>query len=168
MIELFSICTNDSFSYMIISINFLIWTFLMISVVVVTVLVFVLLYKFSKNPENWAKKPSEDIDIKPGMMKDLSSSIKSDKKLNEYSSSIRNALMMMFFQKVEAVKDISTNEMVDIKNNNSSQLYTIIQDADIVNWILNLDDNSKTKKINKQNYLNEINLVLEKMEAWGE
>jgi hypothetical protein len=132
------------------------------------------LFKYSKKPKKWSHRSLIKEGLYNGVLRDLSESVKSDKKLNEYKSSIDQTILMMFFKKIEDEKDVSYNELVDMKKKNSSKLYEIIGDNDIINWMRSLEqDKEKTdkfgkiKRINKQKYLKEINTILDKMEAWG-
>jgi hypothetical protein len=171
MIELLS--ANNPTIFMIVSYSLLIWISLVVACLALLVFIVLMLLKYSKNPDKWMHDVSPEEESYPGLMRELSDTIKSDKKLNEYSFSIKNTMQMMFFQKIENTKDISTNDLIDIKKNNSQQLYDVIKNDDLANWIVSLKDkkSDRTKrliKVNKQKYVKEINTVLEKMEAWGE
>lgn len=175
MIDLFPIYEIGSYSNKIIIISNItdiafIWMFFIFVCLIITVIVIFLLYKSSKTPEELVHNPFTKKDSYPGLLNDLSNSIKSDKKLNQYKSSIRNSILMMFFQKIEDKRDITTDELLNMKKNKSNKLYDIIKDEDIVNWILKLDnkEKGKLKRINKERYIEEINFMIDKMEEWGE
>ena len=164
---------NSITTFMVISTSLIMWIVLVAVCLASIVFIIIMILKFSKNPDKWMDEKSPDDESYPGTMRELSDTIRSDKMLKEYSSSIKNAMQMMFFQKIENTKNITTEEIVDIKNNNSQQLYEIINDDELANWIVKVnkgksDKNKSVIRINKQKYVKEINSVLEKMEAWGE
>ena len=65
---------------------------------------------------------------------------------------------------------------IELKNSNPDRLIQIIQDKDIVNWIINNEKIKRQKsgwfgkktRSDKEEYLKSINLILDKMEVWGE
>jgi len=147
----------------------LIWMFLIVAFIIFILIATILLFKYSKKPKNWTHSSLTE-DSYTGILRDLSDSIKSEKKLSQFCSSIDETLMMMFFKKIENLKDVPYDRLIDMRKNNSHQLYEIIKDGDIINWIEKIEKEEKTdkiKRINKQKYLKEIKIILDKMEAWG-
>ncbi len=175
MLDLFYILTTENLA---ISFNFsesiVTWlALILISTIFMTIFLLVT-YRSSKNPKKWFNESSLNLDKNPGILGNLSSSIRSDKELKKYNNSIKNTILMMFFKKIENSKNISSDQLIDMKNNDINKLKDIIKDEEIIKWISNLDkketDKSKRfeniRKINKKRFLEEINFMLDKMEAW--
>jgi len=167
----FKMCTNTIILTMNIT-AILIWISLIISCIVLSVVAIILLIKNSEKPKKWIHKPFSKNRSYPGILRDLSDSIRSEKKLYQYSSSINETLLMMFFKKIEDQKDIPANKLIEMKKKDPNKLYEIIKDEDIINWMEKIENKNQDKsgrfgKIKKQKYLKELSLILDKMEAWN-
>ena len=134
------------------------WTFFIVFFTVTVIIITILFYRKIKKPDKFVHKSYSDNDTFPGLLNDLSKNLKDDKNLREYKSLIT----MMFFEKINEKEKISIDELVNLKKNNSKELFQIIGDEEIYNFIQNFNGN----KLNKQKYLKEINQILDKMEAW--
>ncbi len=155
-----------------ISSNIFIWISLIISCIILSVIAIILLFKNTKKPKKWIHEPFSKNKSFPGVLRDLSDSIRSEKKLYQYSSSIDKTLLMMFFKKIEDKKDISIDKLLEMKKEDPNKLYEVIKDEYIINWMENLENKNQDKsgrfgKIKKQKYLKELSLILDKMEAWN-
>lgn len=152
----------EQFQNMIILNSIFTWISLIVFCIIFTTISIFFVYKFTKKPEKLVHKPDANKNKFDGILKDLSENLRNDKKLKQYDSSIKNTIIMMFFHKIEEKKEIKTDKLVEMKKNNSQELFKIIGDKDIFNFIQNFDE----KKLNKQKYLKEISMILDKMEAW--
>lgn len=142
--------------------NVFIWTSFVIFCIAATVIVTLILYKFSNKPEEYDHASNLKEKQIPGLMRDLSTNLRDEKKLKKYRSSIKNTIIVMFLQKIQDKEKLSKEKLIEMKNNNPQEFYQMIGDKDINNFIQNFDEN----KINKEKYLKEINMILDKMEAW--
>ncbi len=142
--------------------NVLVWTSFVIFCIAATAIFTLLLYKLSNKPEEFDHRSSLKEKQIPGLLKDLSTNLRDEKKLKKYRSSIKNTIIVMFLQKIEEKEKLSREKIIDMKNNKPREFYQIIGDKEIYNFILNFDEN----KVNKEKYLKEINMILDKMEAW--
>lgn len=139
-----------------------IWYIFIIFCILITIVLTTFLYRHSKKPEKLDHKSYLNKKNKPGILKDLSENIKNEKKLKQYRSSIKNTIVMMFYQKIGDKEQLTKEKILKIKGNDPEKFYQLINDKDIYNFIQNFDEN----KINKEKYLKEINVILDKMEAW--
>ena len=147
-----------------------VWLTLIISFFILSGIAIIFLFKYSKKPKKWIHN-SFLKESYPGVLRDLSDSIRSDKKLKQYKSSIDETILMMFFKKIEETKDIPTDKIIEMKKKDPHKLYEIIKDKDIINWMEKIEHKQEVKqsrfgKTKKQKYLKEINMILNKMEEW--
>jgi hypothetical protein len=177
MFEILFMIGTMKFSYNLIS-GPTLWISILLIAIIVGILVFIFFYKYSKNPDEWGNKTLLDEGYL-GELKDFTESLKSGLYEYKYNTTLEQTLQLMFFKKVEANKGIPLDQLIDIRNRSPHQLYQIIQNDEIVNWIYTSLKFGKDR-IKKPNwftkydplkiekYLNEIDYILNKMEAWGE
>jgi hypothetical protein len=150
--------------------NIFIWMALIISCIIISIIAIIFLIKYSKHPKKWSHNSLLKQSY-PGILNDLSDSIRSDKKFKQYKSEIDETILMMFFKKIEETKNIPTNELREMKKKDPHKLYEIIKDKDIISWMQKIENITRDKqerfvKTKKQKYVKEINVILNKMEEW--
>ena len=153
------------------------WYFFMITLIVGGIIVALMLFIRSKQPENWEHKPITDENYATGSLTHLAESIRSMSVDYSDRAPLKNHIEMMFFEKIRTIHGFSIGELVEMKNNDPNKLRALIKDKEISDWILKIKpkekkssqgffDKDKTSK--KERYLMDINKVLDKMEVWGE
>jgi hypothetical protein len=183
MLESIIISTNICFSYTIlsssISENLGLWYFLLFLFIIGIVFASIVLLIYSKKPEDWKHESVTENFEETGRLKDLAGSIKLSSADYSTSAPINNLIKTVFFEKVYSVKgSFSSEEYKDLYGKDRGRLMEILGDGKIVDWILDFNE-KKTRGISggflgknyvskKGRYLNELNNVLDKMEAWGE
>jgi len=135
--------------------------------------IFYFLYKHSKDPEEWRHKSIYSEKDDESTLKKFADSIRYRTIEYDYDTSLEEVVQMMFFKKIEAVKGVSAEELFEVKEKNPEALQSIIRDDLIYNWILKSEGKkiknsffSKKSITDKEEYLKEINLILDRMEAW--
>ena len=149
------------------------WYFSIILLIIVGVLLIILLFIRSKQPENWEHKPLTESGYMKGNLTNLAESIRSNSADYSNNSPMKNHIEMMFFEKIRTVHGFSIGEIVEMKHKYPNKLRAVINDDEISNWILDVEGNSDQKlfrrnKNKKEMFLIELNNVLNKMETWGE
>ena len=132
-----------------------------------------MLYKRSKDPDEWKHKNISSEGDDKSILKKFAESIRYQTIEYDYNTSLEEIIQTMFFKKIESAKGISAEELFEVKEKNPEALQGIIRDDLIYNWILESEINKvKTgffnkKKINdKEEYLRDIKLIIDRMEAW--
>jgi len=156
----------------------LVWYFFLIFLFVFGIVIGILILIYSKNPMNWEHKPMIDEYYLPGKLRQLSDSIKIMPVDYSDNSSMNEYIQLVFFEKIRSLYGISTRELLNMKLNNPNKLKEIIDDKEILDFILNFQkkeektkfrDYFKKDKLNvRKKYFDDLNNVLNKMEVWGE
>jgi hypothetical protein len=133
-----------------------------------------ILYKRSKEPIEWKHNNSSSIKDDKNILKKFAESIRYQTLEYDYDTSLEEIIQTMFFKKIESVKGISAEELSEVKETNPEALRNLIKDDKIYYWILKSERNKvKTsffnkKKINERDgYLEDIKLIIDRMEAWA-
>jgi hypothetical protein len=150
------------------------WFLFVLIFIVTGIIIFYILYKRSKEPEEWKHINIYSNNFDKNTLKKLTESIRYQTVEYDYEASLGELIQMMFFKKIESNKGVSVEELYEVKNSNPQTLRSIINDDRIYNWIIKLDtEKSKNsifnkKKIkDKEEYLKDVNLILDRMEAWA-
>jgi hypothetical protein len=157
-----------------ISIDSIIWRTFILFFIVGAIIISLILYLYSKKPDDWKHESKIDGGYCPGRLKDLAESIKINPNDQTSDVSAKKLIQDIFFEKFRTLRGVSIDELMDLKTKDRVRLRQIVGDEEIADWILNI----KKKKVNsllkrnkigkKEKYLMEINSVLDKMGAWGE
>ena len=156
----------------------LVWYFFLIFLLVVGIVAGVLIFIFSKTPDDWRHKPTIDEYYVPGKLRYLADSVKTMPIDYSDTSSMKEYIQIIFFEKIRTLYGITGKELFELKTKNPNKLYEIIKDKEIMDFIFNFEskeekikfgDYFKRDKIDlREKYFRDINSVLEKMEVWGE
>jgi len=148
------------------------WYFFIILLVIVGIIATLLLFIRSKQPINWEHKTLTEENYVSGSLSNLAQSIKSMPIDYSQNSPLRNHIEMMFFEKIRTTHGFSVGEIIEMKNKSPTKLQALINDKNISDWILNYNTKEKKQglldKKKKDTYLMEMNIILDKMEKWGE
>jgi len=156
----------------------LVWYFFMIFLIVVGIVAGVLIFIYSKKPEDWEHIPIIDEYYAPGKLQYLVDSVKTMPIDYSDVSPMKEYIQIIFFEKIRASHGITVRELFKMKEKNPRKLANIIKDKEIVDFILNFE--SKEEKVGfgnffkrdkidvRKKYFGELNSVLDKMEVWGE
>lgn len=142
--------------------NVFIWIFFIILFTMAIIFFTIFSYRYSDEPKKFGSISNLDNETSSSILKDLSENLRNEKKLKKYKSSIKDTIIMMFFQRIEDKKKLSKEKLVKLKKTNSKELYDIINNEEIYDFIQNFDE----KNMNKDNFQKEINIILDKMERW--
>ena len=154
------------------------WYFLLVLLIIGGIILGALLLVFSNKPFNWEHIPISNNNFPVGKLINFADSIKNDSlDINQYSS-LKNQIDNLFFEKISTVNGLSINEIIEIKQKNPEKLKKIVRDNDINNWIFSpeifrektgiFNYFKKNKDQIRQKNLLKINVIIDKMEAWGE
>ena len=154
------------------------WYFFLIFLVIIGIISGVLVFLYSKSPENWEHTPIIDEYYAPGKLRYFADSVKMMPIDYSDASPMKEYIQIIFFEKIREIYGISTRELFELKTKNPKKLSEIIKDKEIVDFILNFQkkeektgffDGFKQNKVDqRKKYFREINSILEKMEVWGE
>jgi len=158
------------------SIDSLIWNVFLLLFIVGGSLGAVILYLYSKKPEDWKHESKIDGGYNTGRLKRLADSIKINPIDESSIAPVKRLIQTIFFEKFRSIRGVSPEELMDLKTKDKVRLRQIIGDDEIADWILDVKQKKenreyflKREKIGKkERYLMDINSVLDKMEAWGE
>lgn len=154
------------------------WYFFIIFLVVVSIITGVLIILYSKMPKNWEHYSTIDQYYSPGKLRYFTESMKMMPVDYSDSSSLKEYIQIIFFEKVREIYGISARELFELKEKNPKKLAEIINDKEIIDFILNFD--KKEKKVGffeglgenknelRKKYFKDLELILDKMEVWGE
>ena len=156
----------------------LVWYFFLIFLVIVGTVAGILIFIYSKTPTDWEHKPTIDEYFIPGKLHYLVDSVKMMPIDYSDTSPMKEYIEMIFFEKIRASHGITVRELFNLKEKNPNKLAEIIKDQNIVDFILNFQSKEKKSKFGdffkrdkielREKYFMDINLVLERMEVWGE
>ena len=176
MNEIYPILNSVSSTILVlnISIDALVWNVLLILFIVGGIIGTIILYLFSKKPDDWKHESLIDGQYYPGRLKGLAESMKINIIDNRYDAPIKRLIRTIFFEKFQSIRGISLDELMDLQAKDKVRLRQIIGDEEIADWIFNVKKNKEDKKytfLNRdsgkaEKYLMEINSILDKMEAW--
>lgn len=154
------------------------WYFFLLFFIIIGIISVVLIFLYSKIPEEWEHNPTIDKYYEPGKLRYLANSVKLMPVDYSDTSSMKEYIQILFFEKIRALYGIPARELMSLKRKNPEKLHEIIKDKEIVDFILNFENKEEKRKFGdgfKQNrsdrrkkYFKDINLILDKMEAWGE
>ena len=159
------------------SIDSLIWNVLLLLFVVGGIIGAMILYLYSKKPEDWKHESKIDGGYNSGRLKSLAQSIKINPIDESSTAPAERLIQTIFFEKFRSIRGVSPAELMDLKTKDEVRLRQIIGDEEIADWILGIKKKKENKKYGflkrekigkKERYLMDINSVLDKMEAWGE
>jgi len=158
------------------SIDSLIWNVFLLLFIVGGSIGAVILYLYSKKPEDWKHESKIDGGYNTGKLKSLAESIKINPIDGSSIAPVKRLIQTIFFEKFRSIRGVSPEELMDLKTKDKVRLRQIIGDEEIADWILDVKQKKenreyffKREKIGKkERYLMDINSVLDKMEAWGE
>jgi len=156
----------------------LVWYFFMIFLIIVGIIAGVLIFIYSKKPDEWEHKPIIDEYFAPGKLQYLVESIKAMPIDYSDESPMKEYIQIIFFEKIRSSHGISVRELFNMKEKNPRKLANIIKDKEIVDFILNFKKKEektgfenlfKKDKIDlRKKYFGDLKIVLDKMEVWGE
>jgi len=171
----------DSVSFFILAVNTsidsLIWNVLLLLFVVGGIVGAIILYLYSKKPEDWKHESKIDGGYHSGRLKSLAQSLKINPIDEGDYAPAKRLIQTIFFEKFRSIRGVSPVELMDLKTKDEVRLRQIIGDEEIADWILGITKKKEHKKFGflkrdeigkKEKYLMDINSVLDKMEAWGE
>ena len=156
----------------------LVWYFFLFFLLIIGIVAGVLIFYYSKNPKDWEHIPTIDDYFAPGKLQYFAESMKMMPVDYSDTSSMKEYIQIIFFEKIRASHGISVRELFKLKEQNPNKLSEIIKDKEIIDFIYNFEKKEekiglfnyfKKDKINlREKYFKDINLILEKMEVWGE
>ena len=158
------------------SIDSLIWNVFLMLFIVGGSIGAVILYLYSKKPEDWKHESKIDGGYNTGRLKNLADSIKINPIDESSTAPVKRLIQTIFFEKFRSIRDVSPMELMDLKTKDKVRLRQIIGDEEIADWILDVKQKKENREYffkrakigKKERYLMDINSVLDKMEAWGE
>ena len=158
------------------SIDSLIWNVLLLLFIVGGIIGALILYLYSKKPEDWKHESKIDGQYYSGRLKGLAESIKINPVDESSDAPIKKLIQTIFFEKFRSIRGVSPEELMDLKTKDRVRLRQIIGDEEIADWILDVKKKKENKKYflqrdkigKKEKHLMNINSILDKMEAWGE
>ena len=149
------------------------WFIFVIFFITLGLVLFYLLYRKSKDPEEWIHRDISSQNQDKSTLKKFAESIRYQTMEYDYNTSLEEIIQMMFFKKIETSKGVSADELYEIKNTNPQMLQSIIRDEEIYEWIIkseykNIKNSffSRKKMSDEGEYIKEINRIIDKMEAW--
>jgi len=153
-----------------------IWNLFFILFLIGGIITVIVLFKYSKKPNDWRHKSVINDYYVSGRLKDLAESIKVTPVDYRYDSSLKKFIQTLFFQKIQSVRGLSTEEFEKLTKKDRKTMEEIIQDKEIVDWIQNVQRKQdkpqglfkKGGMNKKEQYLVDLKSMVEKMEVWGE
>ena len=112
------------------------WNFLIFSFIIICIIVFIILLYLSKNIQDWNHINAFDKQSIEGKLEDLAQSIKLLPSDNIKETPIQILISNVFLEKIKLKKEISSDEIKKYLMKDPTTLNKIIQDKDIVNWLL--------------------------------
>ena len=178
MIDLYHILDSISSSIFVAntSIDSIMWNVFLFLFIIGGIIATIIIYQYSKKPEDWKHKSKIDGQYLSGRLKGLAESIKINPIDESSNAQVKRLIQTIFFEKFRSVRGVSPEELMDLKTKDKVRLRQIIGDEDIADWILDVKQKKENKDFflkrekigKKERYLMDINSVLDKMEAWGE
>lgn len=160
------------------TIDIFLWYFFLVLLIIGGIIVGALLIVFSKKPDDWEHVPMTDEFFPGGRLNYFADSIKSATPDYSDYSPLKTHIEMLFFEKVRATRGLSPEEIFEMRSKDPNRLRDIIKDKDITDWIFNFKQKEKKKGFfdffrsdkneKRQEFLSEMNSILDKMEVWGE
>jgi hypothetical protein len=153
-----------------------IWVFFLFIFMIGCIVALIILISHSKKPEDWQHKSVTGEYYASGRFKDLAESIKLITPDYIDNSHLKKLIITTFYEKIQSTRGLSVDDFKELNKKNKKKLEEIIQDRDIINWILNVSTKKenwltnilKSKPSKRDQFFVDINIVLDKMEAWGE
>jgi len=151
------------------------WYFFIIALSIVGLIVILLIFIRSKQPEEWEHKPLTDENYTSGSLTNLAESIRTMQVDYSDNSPLKTHIEMMFYEKIRNIYGFSIGELIEMKNINPEKLKALIKDDEITEWILNFKNKEKNinqgffdkNKISKKEiFLQDLNQIINKMEKW--
>ena len=159
------------------SIDSLLWYFFLVLLVIGGIILGAMLLAFSNKPNDWKHEPISSDFYPGGRLNYFAASIKQGSPDYSEYSPLRNQIQMLFFEKIGAFHGLSSAEVMDMKIKDPNRLRELIQDKELADWIFNFKQKKQKKGffdfiksdkvLEKQQYISEINSILDKMEVWG-
>jgi len=156
----------------------LVWYFFMIFLIITGIVAGVLIFIYSKKPDEWEHIPIIDKHYVPGKLRYLVDSVKTMPIDYSDASPMKEYVQTIFFEKIRASHGITVGELFNMKEKNPRKLANIINDKEIVDFIFNFQSKEekvgfgnffKSDKIDaRKKYFGDLKSVLDKMEVWGE
>jgi esterase/lipase superfamily enzyme len=153
------------------------WFFFLALLIIAAIIVSAIIYYFSQKPDEWEHIPLFDEEFQGGRLKYFSDTIKNSNYNFSDSSMIKNHIKMLFFEKIRSIHGISTYDLNQMKEKDPQKLKNLINDKEISNWIIQskkiekkekfFDRFKEDKNLKKQEFFNDMNKILDKMELWG-
>lgn len=151
------------------------WYFIVVIIMITGITASIVLVVKSNKPDDWYHETFVDDDFyMSGRLGDLASKIHMQPPDYSDNSSIKKNIEMLFFEKIKKNYNISFEELLDMKYNNPEKLRAIINDDYIFHWIINFEEMERQKTgffdkgpNAKEVFINSLNQILDRMEAWG-
>jgi hypothetical protein len=152
------------------------WIFFIVILIVSGLILGALFISFSNKPTDWEHLPLTDEFFSGGRLDNISNSIKNSSDQSDFWP-IKNQIENLFYEKIRSTRGMTIEEIFEMKNRYPDKLEDIIHDKEISDWIFNVKPEEKKgffdflrsdKEEKKQKNLSKFNLILDKMEAWGE
>lgn len=152
------------------------WNFFLFLFIIASVFAIIVLLSYSKKPNDWQHKSVVTGYYSSGRLKDLAESIKITSVDYYHDTPIKRFAQNLFFQKVQSVRGLLPEEFEKLTQKDRTTLEVNVQDKEIVDWILNVRQNQakssswfkKGEPSKKDQYLMDLKIMVDKMEAWGE
>lgn len=154
-----------------------IWSFFLFLFIIGSVFAIIVLLSYSKKPDDWQHKSVISDYYVSGKLKDLAESIKVTPVDYQSDTPIKKLVQNLFFEKIRSIRSLSLEELEKLTGKKDRKtLEEIVQDTEIVDWILNVPKNQeksqgffkKDSVSKKEQYFMDLRSMVEKMEAWGE
>ena len=153
------------------------WGLFLFIFIICSIGALIITLNFSKKAEDWQHKSAVGDYYASGRFKDLAESIRLTPIDFHSTSPLKNLIETAFYERIRSTRGLSDKEIQEIFSKNKNVMDEIIQDKEIVDWILNIRKKeekwisrifNKSKISKKEQYLMDINSILDKMEVWGE
>lgn len=144
------------------------WIASIIAFIIIIIIGLILLTLLSKKPENWEHKPVINNYYSSGQVKSLTDSLKMMNP-NYNNRSLKDFINSIFYEKVRSTYGLTFEQLEDYKIKNRKKLEQMIQNKKISEWIFNDEKQSSLKRGigRKEQFLLEIESIIDKMEMWG-
>ena len=155
-----------------------VWFLFLILFIICGLLAVALLLIYSKRPEEWEHGTLVRSDLGLGKRSDVSLSVKAMPVDYSDESMIKNHIQTLFFEKMKSTHGLNNAEIYELMQRHPEKLREVVNDKDISDFILNFEKKQeersfwdfleKNEKSRKNRYLKNLEIVLDKMEVWGE
>jgi len=154
------------------------WILLLLIFTLGVIAASILLFVFTEKLEDWKHESIISDAYVSGGLKDLAESLKLATVDYSGNAPVKKLINKLFYQKMQSIHGLSPEEMDALTAKDKRVLEEMIQDKEIIDWLHNVPPQNarasflavlpQQRKERKEQYLQDIHAVLDKMEGWRE